>query len=516
MDFEEKNDNQEEEERSYLETPETSYLETSETSYLETPETSYLETPETFEKIPETEDVKEAVAEEVKYEEPEPEKIPISEPVMTRTQFYNNDKPFPEPEVIENMYYSKKRPRKTASGFKTAITIVTIISVFGGVSLGLGIGMGIPIAQKYILKQEPAQQQSFKLPQVAYVSQAADFLATSTSFADVISRVEPSVVTILSRSSETSASMDAFGDFRDFFGNSYDAYSAPTEGEGSGILFHADEQNYYVVTNNHVVTGSDEVLVSIEDKGPFEAKLIGKSAEDDISVISISIKDVADAGIDNVTLAVFGDSDETRIGDVVLAIGNALGEGNTVTNGIISAKNKQVITEDVTYHAIQTNAQINSGNSGGPLVNLSGEVIGINSAKYSSDSYTSVSIEGMGYAIPSNQVKEIIEQLMGPKKPLLGIVGGDIGAEMAQQYGLPQAGVFISETTPNTPASEAGLQYGDVITSFNGTTIFKFDDLKAALAECTLGDTVEIKFIRNGNEFKTISVELFPVTDESF
>ncbi|MDR0958156.1 MAG: PDZ domain-containing protein, partial [Clostridiales bacterium] len=254
----------------------------------------------------------------------------------------------------------------------------------------------------------------------------------------------------------------------------------------------------------------------IEDKGPFEAKLIGKSAEDDISVISISIKDVADAGIDNVTLAVFGDSDETRIGDVVLAIGNALGEGNTVTNGIISAKNKQVITEDVTYHAIQTNAQINSGNSGGPLVNLNGEVIGINSAKYSADSYTAVSIEGMGYAIPSNQVKEIIEQLMGPKKPLLGIVGGDIGAEMARQYGLPQAGVFINEIKPNTPAEEAGFQYGDVITSFNGTTIFKFDDLKATLAECELGDTVEIKFIRNGTEFKTISVELFPVMDESF
>ena len=325
------------------------------------------------------------------------------------------------------------------------------------------------------------------------------------SFADVYERVEPSIVSIVSSNSDNT---------REVLG-----INIPIEGSGSGIIFHSDETKYYIVTNYHVVQNATDVRVSVLDMGAFPAKLVGRNERNDVAVISINRDDVEKEGILEVDPAEFGDSDVLRVGDAVLAIGNALGEGNAATNGIISAKNRKINVDNITYSAIQTNAAINPGNSGGALINLQGEIIGMNSAKLSSASIMSLEsskIEGMGYAIPSNDLKGLIEELMGPKKPMLGVTGADMSEKMAAQYNLPQAGAVIIEVMEGSPGEAAGIMPFDVITAFNGQTIFVFQDLQDAVKECKLNDVVEIKYIRNGDEYISILVELNEMADVRF
>jgi len=264
------------------------------------------------------------------------------------------------------------------------------------------------------------------------------------------------------------------------------------------------------------VQGAQSVTVSISGAGAFAASLVGKDETNDLAVISILKADTVKAGVSEVTPAAFGDSDLMKVGDPVVAIGNALGEGNSLTSGVISAKNKSVQIDNVTYNALQTSAAINPGNSGGALVNKYGEVIGINSAKLGSSISTDTSVEGIGYAIPSNQVKTIVEELMGPAKPMLGISGNTINSAQAAQYNLPQAGVYVYEVVAGSAAAAAGLQPGDVITGFNGVSVMTFDALKSAVDACNDGDVVEIKYIRNGTDYETTTVKMTVIVDNSF
>ena len=442
------------------------------------------------------------IAEEPIAEEPIPTPMPISEEIIVKPQ------PVEEPIAAQPQepFYTEtiknETRRRTSGKFRRAVALTVIASLLGGGALGMGIGAGTQIADQYFiprLMDDKAQANAFTFDNQSQSQpqgeQAMEVFAgggVGNSYAALVEAVEPSVVNI----SAAVAREQSFGGF-----------SVPQAGEvaGSGILFAETDTKYYVVTNNHVITSAQAVFVSINGQEGVAASPVGGDAVNDLAVISILKADVIKAGIQNVVVAKFGDSDTVRVGDEVLAIGNALGEGNTATNGIISAPAKDVAIQDRLMKLLQTNAAINEGNSGGPLVNMRGEVIGINTAKLASSS-----IEGMGFAIPSNVAKPIIEGLM-QAKPMLGVEINNISAEMASHLNLPQAGVIIVGLVADAPAERAGLQINDIITGVNDEPVLTAEQLQEAVRRHKAGDTVKVKVIRvvdGTNEFLTISVKL--------
>jgi len=313
---------------------------------------------------------------------------------------------------------------------------------------------------------------------------------------NIIKKVKPSVVCITSKVQEQS-----------FFNMVYES-----EGSGSGIIFHEDADNVYIVTNYHVVEGAAAVGVSIENSDLLQARLIGKDQQADLAVISVSKEELKNNGVNSVTIANFGDSDKLEMGEAVIAIGNALGQGNTATAGIISAVQKNINIDGRKLHVIQTDAAINPGNSGGALVNAAGEVIGINTAKFAK-----ASVEGVGYSITSNIAKPIIEQLMNKSDtPSLGVYILNVTEELAQTYNLPQMGVLIQQIIPGGSADNSNLQASDIIVGFNDQPIFNTDQLIEAVRKCNIGDTVELKILRNGSSSLKVKVKLLKSQDTSF
>ena len=408
----------------------------------------------------------------------------------------------PEPFYQETIKNETKR--RTDGKFKRAVAIATIVSLLGGGSLGLGIGIGIPIAKQYFLPRlmdDRAQANAFSFDNQATLTSAVDvFESERTGYAALVEIVEPSVVNIISSVPVS----QGFGSF-----------SIPQEGNvaASGILFTETDTKYYIVTNNHVVTSAQEVFVSINGHDGVPASPVGGDAQNDLAVISILKSDVVNAGIGNVVIATFGDSDQMHVGDSVLAIGNALGEGNTATNGILSAPARTIAIQGQTLTLFQTNAAINEGNSGGPLVNMRGEVIGINTAKLAA-----ASVEGMGYAIPINVAKPIIEGLM-QTRPMLGVEINDINPELAAHLNLPQAGALVVGLTPGAPAAEAGILPNDVITGINDEPVMSAEQLVAAVRRHKIGDTIQVKVVRVADgqtEFLTVSVKLVEFAANQF
>lgn len=268
---------------------------------------------------------------------------------------------------------------------------------------------------------------------------------------------------------------------------------------GSGIIISEDG---YVLTNNHVISGADKITVYVNpgdgsDEQTYEATLVGSSESNDIAVLKIDAT--------GLNAATFGDSDQIEVGELAVAIGNPMGQVHgSVTAGIISAVEQELTIDDVTINAIQTDAAINPGNSGGALFDSYGNVIGIVYAKSSS-----VSIEGIGYAIPVNNIKDLVAQMINDpdsvkdqtkgSQIMLGITIRDITEDMSKQYSMP-VGVYITEVSSMSAAERAGLQKGDIITEFAGETVTSADDLNAIKAKQTSGDTVSVKIDRNGKE----------------
>ena len=268
---------------------------------------------------------------------------------------------------------------------------------------------------------------------------------------------------------------------------------------GSGIIISEDG---YVLTNNHVISGADKITVYVNsgdgsEEQSYEATLVGSSESNDIAVLKIDAT--------GLNAAVFGDSDQIEVGELAVAIGNPMGQVHgSVTAGIISAVEQELTIDDVTINAIQTDAAINPGNSGGALFDSYGNVIGIVYAKSSS-----VSIEGIGYAIPVNNIKDLVAQMINDpdsvkdqtkgSQIMLGITIRDITEDMSKQYSMP-VGVYITEVSSMSAAERAGLQKGDIITEFAGETVTSADDLNAIKAKQTSGDTVSVKIDRNGKE----------------
>lgn len=283
-----------------------------------------------------------------------------------------------------------------------------------------------------------------------------------------------------------------------YFGQTF---SQSAEAAGSGIIVGKNDTELLVVTNYHVIEDADRLTVTFIDNAEADAQLKGTDSGMDLAVLAVPLDELSQETLAQVVIAKLGDSDKLNLGEPVIAIGNALGYGQSVTNGIVSALNREVELEaGVTGTFIQTNAAINPGNSGGALLNINGEVIGINSNKIGGDV-----IEGMGYAIPISAAEPIITDLMLKETKLkvnedevgyIGIQPATVTNEIARMYGMPK-GVYISQIIEGTPAQEAGLAQGDIITKIDGSSITSYDDLQEEMLYHAVGSTIEITVQRN-------------------
>ena len=321
--------------------------------------------------------------------------------------------------------------------------------------------------------------------------------AAAGSYADVVDRVAPAVVTIRSaRRLRAPRQFPFFDDplFRRFFGErgrqggGRGDGGTVQQGIGSGVLVRGDG---YILTNHHVIDGADEIRIDLRDRRTFPAKLIGSDPPSDIAVLKV------DAG--NMPVLALANSDTVRVGDVCLALGNPLGLGQTVTSGIVSAKGRATGLSNGSFEDfLQTDAPINQGNSGGALVNVTGELIGINSQILS----TTGGNIGIGFAIPSNMAKHVMEQLIANgqvRRGQLGVLVAPLTADIAKDAGLQDVrGVLIAQTTPGGPAEKAGIKSGDIVTALNGNPVEDSNAFRNRIASTSPGSEVTLSVVRNG------------------
>ncbi|MCI7813723.1 MAG: trypsin-like peptidase domain-containing protein [Lachnospiraceae bacterium] len=381
-----------------------------------------------------------------------------------------------------------------------------------------GFSIGVPAAISSSAESAPAESiqadqeenrenTSFRIPTAQLVDTASQ-TGLYNNVADVAESAMPAIVAITNQSVQ---------EVQSYFRGQKIQYES--ESCGSGIIIGQNETELLICTNNHVVEDATELTVSFIDETSCEAQIKGTDPTNDLAVVAVSLDDIDTDTLNQIKIAQMGDSDEVKIGEPVVAIGNALGYGQSVTTGIVSAKDRSITVEDdsqtICYeNLIQTDAAINPGNSGGALLNMKGEVIGINSAKASSSG-----VEGMGYAIPVSKAWPILEKLMNKETrtqvteeetPYIGIQGESVTAEAAQLYNLPN-GIYITKVLKNTPAEQAGLQKGDIITGFDDNTITCMEDLEDWIQYYKGGETIEITVERaeNGSYTeKNISITL--------
>ena len=318
------------------------------------------------------------------------------------------------------------------------------------------------------------------------------------SLAPMLDRVTPAVVNISTRSFVQEADNPLLQDpfFRQFFNLPERTRKRESQSLGSGVV--VDAAKGYIITNHHVVDKADEITVTLRDKRKLKARLIGRDPDTDIAVIQVKA--------DNLTALTFADSDKLRVGDFAVAIGNPFGLGQTVTSGIISALSRSGLGIEGYEDFIQTDASINPGNSGGALVNLNGQLIGVNTAILSSRGGGNV---GIGFAIPTAMIKDVMQQLIEfgvVKRGRLGVYIQDLTPQLAKAFDMNNLrGVVVSQIMPQSPAAEVGLKAGDVITSVNGRDVENSSDLKNIIGLLRVGRKVDLVIVRNGRE-KRLSV----------
>ncbi|MGX2966475.1 Do family serine endopeptidase [Ursidibacter sp. B-7004-1] len=320
---------------------------------------------------------------------------------------------------------------------------------------------------------------------------------TLPSLAPMLEKVRPAVVSIAveGKTENKRTRSNVPEEFEFFFGpDMFGERGGERQfrGEGSGVIINAAKG--YVVTNNHVIDKADKINVKLEDGREFKAKLIGADPLSDVALLQIEKPQ-------NLTEIKIADSDKLRVGDFTVAIGNPFGLGQTVTSGIVSALGRSTGNSDEGYESyIQTDAAVNRGNSGGPLINLQGELIGINTAIISPSGGNA----GIAFAIPSNMANNLVQQIIEfgeVKRGLLGIKGGELNADLAKEFNVnAQQGAFISEVLSDSAAAKAGLKAGDVITGLNGQKIRSFAELRAKVATTGAGKEIELTYLRDGKE----------------
>lgn len=349
----------------------------------------------------------------------------------------------------------------------------------------------------------------------------------SLDVSEIVSEALPSIVSITTKSVQEV--QNYFGMYG-MYGYAPQQQEQEVEGSGSGIIVGKNDDELLIATNYHVVEGADTLSVAFTDGNAVEASVKGFDEERDLAVVSVSLDDVEDDTMDAISIANIGSSDDLKVGEQVVAIGNALGYGQSVTTGIVSAKNRRMDSDNNTVtdgsddssdgvNLIQTDAAINPGNSGGALLNMEGEVVGINSAKLAS-----TEVEGMGYAIAISDVTDILQNLMNEtsrdklddsEHGVLGIKGSSVSSEAVQMYGIP-AGVFVKKVTEGGAADKAGLKANSVITEFNGKAVSSIDQLTEYLSYYEPDEEVELTVqVPHGTSYKeeTVKVTLDENTD---
>lgn len=394
----------------------------------------------------------------------------------------------PEPEP------PKKEKKK--GGVKKWITCICMAVVFGLVASAVFTASNTVLSKYFGVKQS-ASNQSVGTTQVALSSDTV----TNSDIADVVENTMPSVVSITNLSIQ---------EIQNYF---YGTTQYESESCGSGIIIGQNDAELLIVTNNHVVEGNTTLTVTFIDGTNIEAQIKGTDSDRDLAIVVVPLSDIESTTMEAIKIATLGDSDELRVGETTIAIGNALGYGQSVTTGIISALNRTL--DDYEGELIQTDAAINAGNSGGALLNANGEVIGINSAKLYGDT-----VESMGYAIPISDVMDILNELMNretrtkvaeDERGSLGIRCATVDETYAAAYNMPQ-GVFVSQVIEGGAAEKAGLESNCIITKIDGTSVDTADELIETLEYYKVGETVELTIQvpgRGGYEEETIEVTLY-------
>lgn len=379
------------------------------------------------------------------------------------------------------------------------------------ICFGLIAGVAFIGIQKAIVTVYPAVSKSGiiaavgdsedKTYQVSYTQAASVKTADRSAINEVADNTLPSIVSISCLSTQT---------VQDWFGQQS---SQDVESRGSGIIVSKTEKELLIATNNHVVEGANQISVTFADGSEAQAEIKGADSNADLAVISVDLTNISDDTQGKISVAKLGDSNSVKVGEMSIAIGNALGYGQSVTVGYISAKDREVdvsdeySTESKKMTFLQTDAAINPGNSGGALINMEGQVIGINTIKYASEE-----VEGMGYAIPISTAMPIINELMSREilspneQGYLGIAGYDVTEDVSSYYGIP-VGVYIKEVTKDSAAEKAGLKADDVITKVNDIDISSISQLKEYISSIRVGTEVQLTYMRNSDgQYKKATV----------
>ena len=407
----------------------------------------------------------------------------------------------PEPDDMNGMNEETPKPKKNRKMPKP------VKLVCAGVAFGLVASVTFQTGNYVGTKVFGTTTTNGKTAKTAQTVNGAKLTTSSSStgtsdIATIAKNAMPSIVSITNMSVQ---------EVQSFFGGTQQQESTSV---GSGIIIGQTDSELLILTNNHVVEGNEKLTVSFVDNESVEANVKGTDSTKDLAVVAVKISDVKDSTMDEIAVATMGDSSKLEVGEQVIAIGNALGYGQSVTSGIVSATERTLDGyEGGTL--IQTDAAINPGNSGGALLNSNGEVIGINTAKVATDS-----VEGMGYAIPISDASDTIQNLMNQEtktkvseaeQGYLGIQGVDVSDESAKMYNMP-TGVYISDVVKNGGAQQAGLTKGSVITGLEGSTISDMNSLKEQLQYYRVGDKVKVTVQVPGNngEYteKTVEVTL--------
>lgn len=391
-----------------------------------------------------------------------------------------------------------QEPQKPKKPFPKKVVAIALSAVLVGGLAGAAFEGGSYLTGK-VLKTDNSSSASSSNKVVSSAQLTTANSSVTSDISTIVENAMPSIVSITNMSVQK---------VKSFFGSYQEV---PSESAGSGIIIGQNDSELLVVTNNHVVENSETLTVTFCNDESVEAAVKGTDSARDLAVVAVPLDSIPDDTMKQIKTAVIGDSDSLKVGEPAIAIGNALGYGQSVTTGIISAKERTIDGYDGDY--IQTDAAINPGNSGGALLNINGELIGINSAKISDST-----VEGMGFAIPISDVSDIIENLMNKEtrtkvdedeQGYLGIKGYDVNETGAQMYNMP-TGVYIAEVTEGGAAEKAGLSKGTIITAFDGSSVSSMDSLKGQMAYYKAGETVTItvQVPENNGEYTESKVEV--------
>ena len=417
-----------------------------------------------------------------------------------------------------------RAPKKKGGLLRKAAAIALSAVLFGGVAGSAMVGVQYAAQKAGVVSDSETQSSPIRIAESSGTSTSSGSSSSSNGVvlgdvSDIVDKVIPSVVAI--------TNSQIYENYRNggwpfWFGYGYgsgsdsDSNSEQQEieaGSGSGIIIGQNDTELLIVTNYHVIEDADSLTITFNDEATAKASVKGTDSDNDLAVVAVSLSDLKEKTKNAIAIATMDAADDCKVGQGVIAIGNALGYGQSITVGYISALNRQVQTsEGTTKNLLQTDAAINPGNSGGALVNSRGEIIGINSAKYSD-----TDVEGMGFAIPISAVYDIIDNLMKQttkvevnenQRGYLGIKCKTVDSASAQAYDMPQ-GVYVYSILDGGAASKSELQARDIITKINGTKVTTQEDLTEELKYYSIGDTVKLTVSRaNGTEYETMEIEV--------